>query len=620
MTSPLLAKVSVAVLLFTVLVHLQLEAQTQAKKSAAQGEEVFGRQIKARVDKLLKQMTVEEKIGQMMQYFQLTPDTTAAEERARKGQVGSYLFVTDPAAINRLQRAAVDGSRLKIPLIFGFDVIHGWRTIFPVPIAMAASWDPKLVEQAQTVAAKEARAAGIQWTFAPMVDIARDARWGRIVEGAGEDPFLGSAIAQAQVRGFQGTRIGEPERLIATVKHFAAYGAAEGGRDYDATYVPDVLLWNVYFPPYKAAIDAGAGSVMSAYQDLNDVPATGNTFLLQDVLRKMWKFDGLVVSDAASVFNLTTHGFARDANDAAYRALKAGVDMEMAFPELNIPANPQMGLKEPIIMPGLHTYDVALQSLLKSGKITEADLDARVRPLLTAKMKLGLFDNPYIDEARLESVLAAPAHRELARTAAQRSMLLLKNEGDLLPLSKSTRSIAVIGTLADSAKDILGSWVFAPAKLEQTVTVLQGIKNKAPSASVTFVRGAQIKRPFPSPVEPYNSPVNRNVCLKLLLQSVNLLLSCCSAVVLSTSLGLRQTFRRSCNVGTREAKAATRSQMFFSETATPAQSFHSPGPAALARPPFTTHTTSPRSQKRRRTSNPVTGMTPASHYILLATA
>jgi len=507
MTSPLLAKVSVAVLLFTVLVHLQLEAQTQAKKSAAQGEEVFGRQIKARVDKLLKQMTVEEKIGQMMQYFQLTPDTTAAEERARKGQVGSYLFVTDPAAINRLQRAAVDGSRLKIPLIFGFDVIHGWCTIFPVPIAMAASWDPKLVEQAQTVAAKEARAAGIQWTFAPMVDIARDARWGRIVEGAGEDPFLGSAIAQAQVRGFQGTRIGEPERLIATVKHFAAYGAAEGGRDYDATYVPDVLLWNVYFPPYKAAIDAGAGSVMSAYQDLNDVPATGNTFLLQDVLRKMWKFDGLVVSDAASVFNLTTHGFARDANDAAYRALKAGVDMEMAFPELNIPANPQMGLKEPIIMPGLHTYDVALQSLLKSGKITEADLDARVRPLLTAKMKLGLFDNPYIDEARVESVLAAPAHRELARTAAQRSMLLLKNEGDLLPLSKSTRSIAVIGTLADSAKDILGSWVFAPAKLEQTVTVLQGIMNKAPSASVTFVRGAQIKRPFPSPVEPPQPPL-----------------------------------------------------------------------------------------------------------------
>jgi beta-glucosidase len=456
--------------------------------------------IEQRVDQLLKQMTVEEKIGQMMQYFQFSPEISAAEERARKGQVGSYLFVTDPKLLNRLQRAAVEGSRLHIPLIFGFDVIHGWRTIFPVPIGMAASWDPKLIERVQSVAAKEARASGIHWTFAPMVDIARDARWGRMVEGAGEDPYLGSAIARAQVRGFQGTRVGEPEHLLATVKHFAAYGAAEGGRDYDSTYVPDVQLWNVYFPPYKAAIDEGAGSVMSAYQDLNDVPASGNTFLLQDVLRKTWNFDGFVVSDAAAVFNLTTHGFARDTNDAALRAVKAGVDMEMAFPEPNAPTGSPTSNAEPLI-PGQHTYDVGLQSLLKSGQITEAVLDARVRPILMAKMKLGLFENPYVDESRTEAVLTIPAHRELARLAAQQSIVLLKNDGQLLPIKKSVRSIAVIGTLADSGKDTLGSWVFV-GKPEETVTVLQGIKNKVPSAAVTFVRGAQIRRLFPSPVEP----------------------------------------------------------------------------------------------------------------------
>ncbi len=270
--------------------------QATAKLNAAD------RQTRQRADALLAQMTLEEKLGQMNQLFVLgasPPESLIIG--IRKGQVGSLLFVTDPAVINRLQRVAVTESRLKIPLIFGFDVTHGFHTIFPVSIAMAASWDPKMVEAAQSIAAREARAVGINWTFAPMVDIARDPRWGRIVEGAGEDPFLGAVMARAHVRGLQGERIGGPDRLLACAKHFAGYGAAEGGRDYDAANISDAQLWNVYFPPFKAALDAGAGCVMSAYMDLNDVPATGNRWLLRDVLRKDWKFDGFVVSDANSV-------------------------------------------------------------------------------------------------------------------------------------------------------------------------------------------------------------------------------------------------------------------------------------------------------------------------------
>jgi beta-glucosidase len=462
-------------------------------------------QIDQRVTKLLQQMTVEEKTGQMMQYFQLFPDTTDAEAKAAKGEAGSFLFITDPKVINRVQHAAVDKSRLHIPLIFGFDVIHGWRTIFPVPLAMAASWNPRLIEQVQATAASEARASGINWTFAPMVDIARDGRWGRIVEGAGEDPYLGSAIARAQVRGFQGDRIGAPNHILATVKHFAAYGAADGGRDYDATYVPDTLLWNVYLPPYQAAVDAGAGSVMSAYQDLNDVPATGNRWLLHDVLRTNWNFKGFIVSDASAVYSLTVHGYARDPNDAAFKAFNAGVNMEMAFPETNIPAN-AFGNPEPVVIPSQKTYDTEIPALVKAGRISNADLDAMVRPILTAKMKLGLFENPYIDESKSEAIATDPAHRQLARAAAQQTFILLRNEGKLLPLNKSLKSVAVIGQLADSQKDIMGSWVFV-AKNEETISVLQGIKNKIPGAQITYVRGAQVRRPFPSPVEMPQPPV-----------------------------------------------------------------------------------------------------------------
>jgi beta-glucosidase len=465
-----------------------------------QAQQSTDAQIDQRVTKLLQQMTVEEKAGQMMQYFHFLPDTSAAEEKARKGTAGSFLFVTDPKAINKIQHAAVDGSRLHIPVIFGFDVIHGWRTIFPVPIAMAASWNPKLIEQVQSTAAQEASASGINWTFAPMVDIARDARWGRIIEGAGEDPFLGSAIARAQVRGFQGDHVGAPQHLLATVKHFAAYGAAEGGRDYDATYVPDTLLWNTYLPPYKAAVDAGAGSVMSAYQDLNDVPATGNRWLLHDVLRTNWGFKGFVVSDASAVYSLTVHGYARDPKDAALKALNAGVNMEMGFPDMTIPAGSPMGNQEDVPLPGQHTYDSEIPTLVKAGRISSTTLDTLVRPILTAKIKLGLFEHPYVDESKTEAIVTDPAHRQLARSAAALTFVLLRNENKTLPLSKSLHSVAVIGALADSGKDIMGSWVFQGRK-DEAVTVLQGIKNKLPNAEVNFVHGAQVKRPGPSPVE-----------------------------------------------------------------------------------------------------------------------
>src|SRR5271170_2732501 len=281
------------------------------------------------VDDLIHKMTLEEKIGQMSQVALNTPDKEFRDELILKGEVGSFLFITDPKEINRLQHLAVEKGRLHIPLIFGFDVIHGFRTIYPVPLALAASWDPAEAEKVQRMAAREASSVGINWTFAPMVDIARDPRWGRIMEGAGEDPYLGSRMAAAQVRGFQGDAIGSPDHILACVKHFAGYGAADGGRDYDSANISDEQLWNVYLPPFHAAVEAGAGSVMSAYMDLNGVPASANRFLLHDVLREKWGFQGFVVSDWATVPSLKTHGFAADLQDAAVSAVNAGLNMEM---------------------------------------------------------------------------------------------------------------------------------------------------------------------------------------------------------------------------------------------------------------------------------------------------
>jgi beta-glucosidase len=446
--------------------------------------------IRSRVDELIAGMTAAEKAAQLTQYFYMRLPAAAdpesplfgqpemVESALRDGGAGSLLFVTDPAEINRLQRLAVDGHRLGIPVLFGFDVIHGLRTILPVPIAMAASWDPGTIERGQAVAAREARAAGIHWTFAPMVDIARDPRWGRIIEGAGEDPFLGAAVAAAQVRGFQGEQIGAPERVIAGPKHFAGYGAAAGGRDYDEADLSESALWNVYLPPFEAAVKAGAGNVMTAYMDLNGIPATGNRWLFTDVLRTMLGFDGFVVSDANAVRNLVTHGFARDLTDAAARALSAGVDMEMAMTD---PAYAH------------------LPEALEQGAVSEETLDASVRRVLEAKVRIGLFEEPYVDEDRAREVLGDPAHREVARIAAERSAVLLRNEGGLLPLDAAgVGAIAVIGPLADSRRDTLGPWCF-DYDLDETVTVLEGIRSAAGAERVGYAPGVRpAQRVFPS--------------------------------------------------------------------------------------------------------------------------
>ena len=457
--------------------------------------------IESQVDALMTQLTPAEKAGQLTQYFyfRLPPGAVPAldfdadeqpmmvEAALRNGVAGSLLFLTNPAEINRLQRLAIEGNRLGIPVLVGFDVIHGLRTIFPVPIAMAASWDPETIERGQVVAAREARAVGIHWAFAPMVDIARDPRWGRIIEGAGEDPYLSAAVAAAQVRGFQGDELGAPEHVIAGPKHLVGYGAALGGRDYDEVNLSDSELWNVYLPPFKAAVEAGAGNIMTAYMDLNGVPAAASRWLFTEVLREQWGFEGFVVSDANVVRNLVTHEFAADLQDAAARAINAGVDMEMAVAD-----------------PGY----AHLPAALTSGAADETAFDASVRRVLEAKVRMGLFDTPYVDEDRAREVLADPAHREVTRVAAERSAVLLRNEGALLPLAAdSLGSIAVIGPLADSQRDTLGPWVF-DFDLDETVTVLDGIRAKVGvRVRVDHVPGvAGVSRVFPSLFDMFEPP------------------------------------------------------------------------------------------------------------------
>ncbi len=438
--------------------------------------------VAAQVEAILEKLSLAEKIGQLTQVggADFFPGPKP-EDVIRKGGAGSVLWLNDAKQFNRLQKIAMEESPSKIPLLFALDVIHGYRTIFPVPLAMASSWDPAVAERAQTVAAKEARAAGLHWTFGPMLDIARDARWGRIVEGAGEDPFLGAAMAAAQVRGFQGPYPGAPERVVACAKHFAGYGAADGGRDYDPVFLSEAQLRNVYFPPFLAAVQAGVGTFMSAYMDLNNVPASGNRWLLHDILRDEWGFKGFVVSDAMAVGNLVIQGFARDGSDAAFRALHAGLDMDMAS----------------------STYSQNLAGLVEGGTLAEAEIDAAVRPILAVKVRMGLFEQPYIDEALLDEVVALPEHRQAARLAAQRSMVLLRNEGGLLPLAKNLKNVAVIGPLANSMEATEGSWMVfghTPA----AVTVLQGIRAKLPGARIEYAPGPEIRRIFSSPFDDFS--------------------------------------------------------------------------------------------------------------------
>ncbi len=461
-------------MLFTLILFISQFAFAQSSGNNRPDEQA----VRQRVDALLKEMTLEEKIGQLNQLFKFAP-SKSIDEAVAKGQLGSLLFVTDPAEINRLQHLAVEQTRMHIPLIFGFDVIHGFRTIFPAPLAMAASWDPAMVTRSQTIAAKEAHSVGINWAFAPMLDIARDPRWGRIMEGAGEDPYLGSAIAVAQVRGFQGDYIGAPDHILACMKHYAGYGAAEGGRDYDGSNIPDSQMYNVYLPPFHAAVKAGIGSAMSAYMDLNDVPATGNRWLLHDVLRDQWNFKGFVVSDANSVKSLYNHGYAKDIPEAGLLAFKAGVNMEMAIE--------------------FTAFSRSLAAAVQNGQITAQDIEAAARPILEMKVRLGLFEHPYVDVAHSQQVLATPEHRTASRLAAERTAVLLRNEGSLLPLNKNVlKNIAVVGPLADSQRDILGSWVFQQ-DLNETVTVLGGLREKlGPQVKLNYAPGVQIRRVFPS--------------------------------------------------------------------------------------------------------------------------
>jgi len=417
-----------------------------------------------RIEALLRQMTLEEKLGQLAQYTSSTPQTLAL---VRQGRAGSLFNVTGAENTNAAQRLAVEESRLKIPLLFGYDVIHGYRTIFPVPIATAGSFDPALIEEVERVAAREATAAGVKWTFAPMVDIARDPRWGRIVEGAGEDPYLASLVAAARVRGFQGRDVADPESLAACAKHFAGYGAAEGGRDYNTVEMSEQLLREVYLPPFHAAVDAGVATVMAGFEDFNGIPATANHHLLTEILRREWRFDGLVVSDYGAVHELIAHGIAANDRQATLEALTAGIDMDMA--------------------------DGAYQSLLAldASKLPMDRIDDAVRRVLRLKFKAGLFEHPYTDPGRERLALLTPENLQTARRAAQESLVLLKNENNLLPLSRSVETIAVLGPLADDKADQLGSWA-GNGRVEDVVTPFEGIKSKLPQANMLYAKGVDI--------------------------------------------------------------------------------------------------------------------------------
>lgn len=435
--------------------------------------------IEERITLLLKEMTLEEKVGQMNQYngfWDVTgpaPKGGSAElkyEHLRKGWVGSMLTVRGVKEVRAVQKIAVEETRLGIPLIIGFDVIHGYKTLSPIPLAEAASWDLEAIKKAAQVAADEASASGINWTFGPNVDISRDARWGRVMEGAGEDPYLGSKIAVARVKGFQGEDLSAINTIAACAKHFAAYGFAESGRDYNTVDIGNSTLYNTVLPPFKAANDAGVRTMMNSFNILNGVPATGNSFLQRDILKGKWKFDGFVISDWASVREMITHGFAKDGAEATLKAVKAGSDMDM---ESN-----------------LYVYE--LTKLVNEGKIDVALVDDAVRRILRVKFELGLFDNPYkyLDEKREKATIGSKANHEAVLDVAKKSIVLLKNEGNLLPLKKSGQKIALIGVLANDKNSPLGSWRIA-SEDNTAVSVLEGMQ-KYKDNKLTYEKGSDL--------------------------------------------------------------------------------------------------------------------------------
>lgn len=419
-----------------------------------------------KVEALIGQMTMEEKAGQLTQYSgksQLTGPVSFkgnAEEDIRLGRVGSMLNVLGANSTRQYQQVAMQ-SHLKIPLLFGQDVIHGYLTTFPIPLAEAASWDLAAIERSARIAATEAAASGIHWTFAPMVDIARDPRWGRVMEGAGEDTYLGSLIAAARVRGFQGKKLGDTDAVMATAKHFAGYGAAVGGRDYNSVDMSERMLWETYLPPFKAALDAGAATFMNSFSDLNGVPASGNNYLLRDILKGKWGFEGFVVSDWGSIGEMMMHGYVKDARGAALAGITAGSDMDMES----------------------NAYRQHVAPLIREGKLDVALLDDAVRRVLRKKFELGLFDDPYrfSDAVREQATLGLPAHRQAARDMAAKSIVLLKNQGDLLPLSKALKSIAFIGPMVKAYKDNHGAWAVSLPNVDYSkfiVSQWDGLKNR----------------------------------------------------------------------------------------------------------------------------------------------
>lgn len=440
-----------------------------AFSSAALSQQISDQEIDRKVNDLLKQMTIDEKVGQLTQFPNVTPETLS---KTRDGKVGSLLGVLGVKDTNEAQHAAMQ-SRLKIPLIFGNDIIHGYRTIFPVPLASAGSFDMPLIEQAERVAAKESTASGTKWVFAPMVDIARDPRWGRIVEGAGEDPYLGSQVAIARVKGFQGQSIADPESVVACAKHFVGYGAVEGGRDYNTAEIPDQLLREVYLPPFHAAVNAGVGTLMSAFQDLNGIPASEDHYTLTDILRGEWRFQGFVVSDYDSIHELIAHGTAADDSQAAFQALSAGVDMDMVDGD----------------------YLRGVPALVKAGKLPESVVDEAVRRVLRVKFKAGLFEHPYGDPNREKNEILTPENREVARRLAMESMVLLQNKNDLLPLNRK-QTIAVIGPLANDKSSQLGPWAGNGQAID-AVTPLEAFRQKLGDDHVLYAKGVDIP-PFES--------------------------------------------------------------------------------------------------------------------------
>jgi beta-glucosidase len=453
------------------IITASLTALTFAIVSSCTNVEKERDQVEAKVDKLLSLMTIDEKIGQMSQ---LDPGTLGGEENLKKavrdGRLGSLLNYFGTEKVNDIQRIAVEESRLGIPLLIGRDVIHGYKTIFPIPLGMAASWNPDLVKRAFRISAIEASSQGIKWTFAPMIDITWDPRWGRIAESCGEDPFLASAMASAMVHGIQGDSLNDPASLAACAKHFAGYGFSEGGRDYNTTYITEPVLRNVVLKPFKAAKDAGALTFMSAFNDLNGIPASGNEFTLRQILREEWKFDGFVVSDWASVTEMVNHGYASDERDAAAKAINAGVDMEMATT----------------------SYFDNIKILLAEKKITQKQIDNSVRNILRVKFRLGLFENPYISRDAGKKILD-PSFLEHARALARQSAVLLKNHNNILPLSRNIGSVAVTGPLADAPRDQLGTWCF-DGNADNSVTPLKAITTFLGKEKVNFAPGLGYSR------------------------------------------------------------------------------------------------------------------------------